>query len=599
MATAGSGRHKMVAMSAASAPEVRWAKVIDQQRCIGCHACTTACKSENEVPLSVTRTYVKYVEVGLFPQVRRTFQVTRCNQCDSAPCTVACPTAAMFRRPDGIVDFDKSICIGCKACIAACPYDAIFINPEDHSAEKCNFCAHRIDVGLEPACVVVCPTEAILIGDLGDPASKVAQIVHREAVTVRRPEKETRPKLFYRGAHQATLDPLAARRPPGGLFSWSQQRQGGEHVVSGHPDLAGPAAGGPRGAGPDAGSHAGTASGSAFAGTSSAAALLAYDVAHGAPWDWRVSLYTLTKGIAAGVYLVAALLVALGRLSVSSPLWLLGVPVLGGAFLAATGALLIWDLEHPERFFLLFTRPQWRSWLVRGAFLLGAYALVLALHFLAGLAGRPELTRPLLWLGLPLALLTAVYTAYLFAQAKGRDLWQNPLLPPHLTVQAVLAGAAALALAVPLAGNLLPPEAGASAGTSGGLLPGLLGILAVACLLHLALALGECTLTHGTAHARLAVREMVRGRYRFWLWASVVLVGAAAAATVAGLAAAHELVPPPADPSRWAAIAGGFSAAAEVLEEALYGLLAALLALLGLFGFEHAYVQAGQAVPLA
>jgi ferredoxin len=121
----------------------------------------------------------------------------------------------MFQRPDGIVDFDKSACIGCKACIAACPYDAIFINPEDHSAEKCNFCAHRLDVGLEPACVVVCPTQAILVGDVGDPASLVASIVQRDAVSVRRPEKETRPNLYYQGAHQATLDPLAARRPAG------------------------------------------------------------------------------------------------------------------------------------------------------------------------------------------------------------------------------------------------------------------------------------------------------------------------------------------------------------------------------------------------
>ncbi len=108
-----------------------WAKVIDQTRCIGCHACTTACKSENEVPLSVTRTYVKYVDLGVFPNARRAFQVTRCNQCDDPPCVAACPTAAMHQRRDGIVDFDKSICIGCKACIAACPYDAIFTNPED------------------------------------------------------------------------------------------------------------------------------------------------------------------------------------------------------------------------------------------------------------------------------------------------------------------------------------------------------------------------------------------------------------------------------------------------------------------------------------
>jgi Fe-S-cluster-containing dehydrogenase component len=89
-----------------SAP-LKWAKVIDQGRCIGCHACTVACKSENQVPLSVTRTYVKAVDIGVFPQVRRSFQVTRCNQCDDAPCVTACPTSAMFVRPDGIVDFDK------------------------------------------------------------------------------------------------------------------------------------------------------------------------------------------------------------------------------------------------------------------------------------------------------------------------------------------------------------------------------------------------------------------------------------------------------------------------------------------------------------
>ena len=201
-------------MAVSDLPTPRWGKVLDQTKCIGCHACTTACKSENEVPVGVTRTYVKSVDVGTFPQVRRAFQVTRCNQCADAPCVAACPTQAMFRREDGIVDFDKSICIGCKACMAACPYDAIFINPEDHSAEKCNLCAHRLDMGLEPACVTVCPVEAILVGDLSDPGSAVAQAVGRDAVQVRKPEKDTSPGVFYLGAHEATLDPRAARRPP-------------------------------------------------------------------------------------------------------------------------------------------------------------------------------------------------------------------------------------------------------------------------------------------------------------------------------------------------------------------------------------------------
>ncbi len=498
----------------------QWAKVIDHSRCIGCHACSTACKSENEVPLSVNRTYVKYVDIGTYPNVRRAFQVTRCNQCDDPPCVIACPTAAMYRRPDGIVDFHKAICIGCKACIAACPYDAIFINPADHAAEKCNFCAHRLDMGLEPACVVVCPTEAILVGDLNDPGSPVSHYVKRDVVTVRRPEKETRPKLFYKGAHQATLDPIAATRPEGGLFMWSERGHGSNNVVSGHP---GPA-------------------------NSSAAAILSYDVPHQAPWDWRVSLYTWTKGIAAGAYLIPALLLALGVIGSASPLWQWAAPVLGGIFLAATGALLLWDLEHPERFHLIFTHSQRSSWLVKGAYIIGGYSLVLALHFLATLAGESEWQTWLIIAGFPLGALTAVYTAYLFAQAKARDLWQNPLLPPHLLVQAVLAGSATL---LPLAAQFEPTAVNA-----------VTWLLSGSSVVHLLMVAGEASLTHPTAHARLASWEMTNGRYRMFFWVGAVLVLGGAAAPWIGVAA----VP---------------------------------LALAGLLAHEHAYVQAGQSVPLA
>jgi len=515
---------------------VKWAKVIDQTRCIGCHACTTACKSENVVPVSVTRTYVKHVDVGVFPQARRAHQVTRCNQCAHAPCVTACPTSAMFKRPDGIVDFDKSICIGCKACMAACPYDAIFINPEDHSAEKCNFCAHRIDVGLEPACVVVCPTQAILVGDLNDSDSYVRQIVNREPVSVRRPEKETMPKLFYKGAHQTTLDPLAARRPDGGLFMWSEQQESASQVVSGNPNF-----------------H-----------NSSAAALLAYDVSHSIPWDWKVSLYTWTKGIASGVYLIACFLLLTGVLNRNDALWLWATPVISAGFLAITGGLLILDLEHPERFYLIFSRPQWRSWLVKGAFIIAGYTLILAAHFLGSLAG----SRPVqVWLmigGIPLSVLTAVYTAYLFAQAKARDMWQNPLLPPHLLVQSLLLGSAVLLLALFfLRGTMQANRPDVHY---------LVWMLAVSTLLHLMMVWGEVSLTHPTAHARLAIWEMTRGRYKADFWIGNVLT-----------------------------FAGGLIPAL-----ALFGVLnisfsiaGAPLALIGLMLYEHAYVQAGQSVPLA
>jgi formate-dependent nitrite reductase membrane component NrfD/ferredoxin len=430
----------------------------------------------------------------------------------------------MFKRSDGIVDFDKSICIGCKACMAACPYDAIFINPEDHSAEKCNFCAHRIDIGLEPACVVVCPTQAILVGDMNDADSYVAQIINRESVAVRRPEKETLPKLFYKGAHQATLDPLAARRPDGGLFMWSEQQTGSDTVVSGNPNY----------------------------NNSSAAALLSYDVAHSIPWDWRVSLYTWTKGIASGVYLVASLLVLFGVIAATNSVWLWAAPIISGVFLAITGGLLLWDLEHPERFYLIFTRPQWRSWLVKGAFIIAGYALVLMLHFVASWVGSTSFQSWLMIAGIPLSVLTAVYTAYLFAQAKARDMWQNPLLPPHLFVQSLLLGSAVLLL------------------VSAGVIQ--VWLLAATSLIHLLMVWGEVSLTHPTAHARLAIHEMVHGRYRsdFWIGMALSLLGG--------------LLP-------WLAILNFVSLP--------IGAAAAPLALIGLMLFENAYVQAGQSVPLA
>ncbi len=501
----------------------RWVKVLDQDRCIGCHACTTACKSENEVPLGVTRTYVKSVETGSFPQVRREFQVTRCNQCTDAPCVAACPTQAMYRRDDGIVDFDKAACIGCKACIAACPYDAIFINPEDNSAEKCNLCAHRLDIGLEPACVTVCPTQAILVGDLNDPSSKVSEIVNREPVAVRRPEKGTRPGLFYKGATQATLDPLAARRPDGGLYAWATQ--GGDHdsghVAAGHP-------GSPN---------------------YSAPAVVSYDIGHHAPWGWRVSLYTWTKGLAAGSLLVPLILILAGRMSWEDDAARWAAPAIALAFLALTGILLIWDLRHPWRFYLIFTRHQWRSWLVRGSFIIGGYGGAIALYLLGSVAGAVTVREVAAGFALPLALSTACYTAYLFAQATARDLWQSPLLAAHLAVQALLAGAAAI---LPFADWLSPRATVTGAQT----------LLAAAAATHVLLVLGEITVRHPTEHARLAAHAMTAGRYAWFFWPGLAAVAVAVAAPWIGAAA----IP---------------------------------FALGGLLAHEHAYVQAGQSVPLA
>jgi formate-dependent nitrite reductase membrane component NrfD len=334
---------------------------------------------------------------------------------------------------------------------------------------------------------------------------------------------------------------------------WSEQRESPEHVVAGNPNFS----------------------------NSSAAALLSYDVSHSIPWDWRVSLYTWTKGISAGVYLVAALFVIFGFMSTSaSTIWVWVAPVVSGVFLAVTGGLLLWDLEHPRRFYLIFTRPQWKSWLVKGAFIIAGYSLLLVVHFLVSALGYrgarsddlstlisfpagvvPWAARFLSWLtiaGIPLAILSAVYTAYLFAQAKARDMWQNPSLPPHLLVQSLLLGSATL---LPFAAWLQPEM----------VFP-LLGVLGVTSLVHLLMVWGEVSLTHSTAHARLAIWEMVQGRFRSDFRMGIGL-----------------------------SLAGGLLASLAVLGvlSMSFGVGAAPMALMGMMLYEHAYVQAGQSVPLA
>jgi Fe-S-cluster-containing dehydrogenase component len=404
-----------------------YAFVIDNRRCIGCHACSVACKAEHEVPLGVARTWVKYVERGTFPETRRTFTVTRCNHCDDAPCVEICPTTALFKRRDGIVDFDPNRCIGCKACMQGCPYDALYIDPRTETAAKCNYCAHRVEVGLEPPCVTVCPTQAIVAGDLEDPSSRLAHLVGREAVQVRKPEKGTRPRVFYVEADASALVPAAA--PPASDYMWAQAPQA--QALASMPLTE------------DAGAPRRT-----------------YGVQeqHRNSWGAKVSLYLWTKSLAAGAYLVPALRSMVDRDAPLRP----GSALVATLFLALTGMLLVLDLRQPRRFLWTLTKPQWRSWLVRGAYVIAAYGGLLSVQVLAGFLGRE--TPPLLQsLTVLLAALTALYTAFLFGQSKGRDLWQSPLLAPHLLVQALLAGAALfepswLRLLLPVNGLLVAGE---------------------------------------------------------------------------------------------------------------------------------------------
>ncbi|HEX5022983.1 MAG TPA: 4Fe-4S dicluster domain-containing protein, partial [Candidatus Binatia bacterium] len=203
---------------------MRYGFVIDQNRCIGCHACTVACKEEHNIAVGVNRTWVKYIEKGHYPDTRRHFAVLRCNHCDDAPCIEICPTVALFRRADGIVDFDNERCIGCKSCMQACPYDALYIDPDRNTAAKCNFDASRVDMGYKPACEVVCPTQAILSGDLDDPTSALSKRIALEKVSVRKPEKGTKPKIFYVGVDGDLLNPTMME--PQSTHLWAEKDPG-------------------------------------------------------------------------------------------------------------------------------------------------------------------------------------------------------------------------------------------------------------------------------------------------------------------------------------------------------------------------------------
>lgn len=175
----------------------KYAMVIDQKRCIGCMACVVACKKENNVPEEHFRTRVVEIVEGTFPKLRMELRPELCNHCTNPPCVHNCPTGASYKREDGIVLVNKKKCVGCKACLASCPYDARFIDPRSGAAHKCTFCEHRIKDGKEPACVATCLSKARIFGDLNDPQSSVSKILIERYSKVMIPEAGTKPSVYY------------------------------------------------------------------------------------------------------------------------------------------------------------------------------------------------------------------------------------------------------------------------------------------------------------------------------------------------------------------------------------------------------------------
>ena len=200
----------------------RWGMVVDLARCIGCQACTVSCIMENDVPPDSVRTIVNTYEVVKDGFAGMAMLPRLCNHCAEPPCIPVCPVGATFQRNDGIVVVNGDVCVGCAYCVQACPYDARFINHETQKADKCTFCAHRVDAGLLPACVESCVGGARIFGDLNDPNSTVRKRLAAEQSAVLKPEEGTRPRVFY-----LHLDEALASKPEGTPTLWRPQHQEG------------------------------------------------------------------------------------------------------------------------------------------------------------------------------------------------------------------------------------------------------------------------------------------------------------------------------------------------------------------------------------
>lgn len=209
----------------------RWVMVIDLRRCTGCTGCTIACVTENKLPPGIAYRPVLTVTTGKYPNVARRFIPRPCMQCDNPPCVDVCPVAATWKRPDGVVAIDYDKCIGCRYCLAACPYSARSFDsgfyysdfeggdPQPYelvaaheygqdrarrrnsspvgNARKCHFCINRVEAGELPACVVSCMGRATFFGDANDSQSLVAELMSRANTMRLKEELGTEPKVYY------------------------------------------------------------------------------------------------------------------------------------------------------------------------------------------------------------------------------------------------------------------------------------------------------------------------------------------------------------------------------------------------------------------
>jgi Fe-S-cluster-containing dehydrogenase component len=197
----------------------RWGMTVDLKRCVGCQSCTLACKAENGTPRKIFWMRVLEKEEGTYPLARKVFLPVRCNHCAEPPCVPVCPTGASYKRErDNLVLINQDKCIGCRACVVACPYQVRFIAEDTkgyygdeltpyeteryqkwqaRTVQKCTFCEHRLETGNQPACVQTCPTSALMFGDLNDVESEIAKLIRGRHHFQPRAELGTDPSLYY------------------------------------------------------------------------------------------------------------------------------------------------------------------------------------------------------------------------------------------------------------------------------------------------------------------------------------------------------------------------------------------------------------------
>ncbi len=201
---------------------MKYGMVIDLRRCIGCNACTIACKQQYGTPPGIFYSHVNITEAGVYPNARQTPLPVLCNHCEDAPCVDVCPTGASVKQTNGIVTIDASICIGCRYCMVACPYNVrqfigsesqgyypdkelvpyekvMYANHQVGTVEKCSFCATRVAAGELPACVLTCPGQARFFGDLDDPTSEVSKLILANNAKPLNEEAGTKPNVYYIG----------------------------------------------------------------------------------------------------------------------------------------------------------------------------------------------------------------------------------------------------------------------------------------------------------------------------------------------------------------------------------------------------------------